>query len=88
MKIPSILFSLYVATCVASTEGPKGARLVKNAGITSATGWAEKEEFTLTSQAVDRNPKGATWVHPVIANGKMYLRDQEFISCYDVKASK
>jgi hypothetical protein len=24
-------------------------------------------------------------VHPVVAGGKLYLRDQEFISCYDVK---
>jgi outer membrane protein assembly factor BamB len=24
------------------------------------------------------------WAHPVIANGKLYLRDQEMISCYDV----
>ncbi len=54
----------------------------------SATGWSEKGKFTLNPQASARNPKGAIWVHPVIANGKLYLRDQEFISCYDVKASK
>ena len=29
--------------------------------------------------------KGKVWTHPVIANGKMYLRDQELIFCYDVK---
>jgi outer membrane protein assembly factor BamB len=27
----------------------------------------------------------ATWPHPVIANGKLYLRDQQFLFCYDVK---
>jgi outer membrane protein assembly factor BamB len=26
------------------------------------------------------------WPHPVIANGKLYLRDQEVLLCYDVKA--
>jgi outer membrane protein assembly factor BamB len=26
------------------------------------------------------------WTHPVIANGKLYLRDQEVLLCYDVKA--
>ena len=26
------------------------------------------------------------WAHPVIANGKLYLRDQETLLCYDVKA--
>jgi outer membrane protein assembly factor BamB len=52
----------------------------------SATGWTEKGRFTLNPQASARNPKGAIWVHPVISNGKLYLRDQEFIHCYDVKA--
>ena len=27
-----------------------------------------------------------TWAHPVIANGKLYLRDQDRLFCYDVKA--
>lgn len=26
------------------------------------------------------------WAHPVIANGKLYIRDQEVLFCYDVKA--
>ena len=26
------------------------------------------------------------WAHPVIANGKMYIRDQDVLLCYDVKA--
>jgi outer membrane protein assembly factor BamB len=26
------------------------------------------------------------WAHPVIANGKLYLRDQDLLLCYDVKA--
>lgn len=27
-----------------------------------------------------------SWPHPVIANGKMYIRDQEKLHCFDVKA--
>lgn len=27
-----------------------------------------------------------SWAHPVIANGKLYLRDQGMLFCYDVKA--
>lgn len=27
------------------------------------------------------------WTHPVIANGKLYLRDQETLYCYDVSAN-
>ena len=26
------------------------------------------------------------WAHPVIANGKLYIRDQDVLLCYDVKA--
>jgi outer membrane protein assembly factor BamB len=32
----------------------------------------------------DRSDKPA-WPHPVIANGKVYLRDQDMLLCYDVK---
>jgi outer membrane protein assembly factor BamB len=28
------------------------------------------------------------WTHPVVANGRLYLRDQELIFCYDVSAKK
>jgi len=33
----------------------------------------------------DRTDKPA-WAHPVIVNGKMYIRDQDTLFCYDVKA--
>jgi outer membrane protein assembly factor BamB len=33
----------------------------------------------------DRSEQPA-WAHPVIANGKLYLRDQDVLFCYDVKA--
>jgi len=26
------------------------------------------------------------WSHPVVANGKLYIRDQDVLFCYDVKA--
>jgi outer membrane protein assembly factor BamB len=33
----------------------------------------------------DRSRANA-WTHPVIANGKLYLRDQDVLLCYDIKA--
>ena len=33
----------------------------------------------------DRTSKPA-WAHPVIANGKLYIRDQDVLLCYEVKA--
>jgi hypothetical protein len=34
-----------------------------------------------------RSRRGCIWTHPVIANGRLYLRDQDLISCHDVKGS-
>jgi outer membrane protein assembly factor BamB len=36
-------------------------------------------------QQPDRSNANA-WPHPVIANGKLYLRDQDVLLCYDIKA--
>jgi len=30
--------------------------------------------------------RSSAWPHPVIANGKLYVRDQDLLLCYDVKA--
>jgi outer membrane protein assembly factor BamB len=51
----------------------------------SPKGWNEKGRFTLTPQTTQRNPKGKIWVHPVVSDGKLYLRDQELLFCFDVK---
>jgi outer membrane protein assembly factor BamB len=53
----------------------------------SPSGWKEKSRFTLDPQTTQRKPQGKIWVHPVIVNGRLYLRDQELIHCYDVKGS-
>lgn len=29
-----------------------------------------------------------TWAHPVVANGQLYVRDQNSLTCYDVRAEK
>lgn len=47
-------------------------------------GWEEHGRFTLQPQSTQRNPKGMIWVHPVVSNGKLYLRDQELLYCFDV----
>jgi outer membrane protein assembly factor BamB len=36
-------------------------------------------------QQPDRSGSPA-WAHPVLANGKLYIRDQDVLLCYDVKA--
>ncbi|RYD37553.1 MAG: polyvinylalcohol dehydrogenase [Verrucomicrobiaceae bacterium] len=51
----------------------------------SDKGWKEEGRFKLDPQSAQRKPQGKIWVHPVILNGRLYLRDQELIYCYDVK---
>ncbi len=51
----------------------------------SPDGWKEHGRFTLSPQTQIRNPQGRIWTHPVISNGKLYLRDQDLIYCFDVK---
>lgn len=48
--------------------------------------WIEHGRFTLAPQTELRKPKGKIWIHPVIAGGRLYLRDQELLFCFDVRA--
>jgi outer membrane protein assembly factor BamB len=48
----------------------------------SPNGWNEKGRF----EQPDRSDKKA-WPHPIIANGRLYLRDQDVLLCYDVKGN-
>ena len=45
-----------------------------------------KQEYTERGRfsPPDRT-RAPAWSHPVIANGKLYVRDQETLLCYDVK---
>ena len=52
----------------------------------SPKGWNEHGRFKLEPQTKIRSSRGRIWTHPVISNGKLYLRDQDLIYCYDVKA--
>jgi outer membrane protein assembly factor BamB len=45
------------------------------------TGYSEKGRF----EQPDRSEEMA-WPHPVIAHGRLYIRDQDNLFCYDVKA--
>ena len=51
----------------------------------SPKGYNEKSRFKLDPQTTIRSPDGRIWTHPVIANGRLYLRDQDLIHCYALK---
>ncbi len=48
-------------------------------------GWSEKGRFQLGPLTEQRSPRGGIWVHPVISNGRLYLRDQELLYSFNVK---
>jgi len=50
----------------------------------SPDGWKEQSRFVLEPQSKLRKPAGRIWAHPVVAGGKLYLRDQELLFCFDV----
>ena len=47
----------------------------------SPKGWKLKSQFK-----PDRTRKEPAWSFPVIANGRLYLRDQEQVQCYDIRS--
>jgi outer membrane protein assembly factor BamB len=54
----------------------------------SPDGWHEIGRFTIPQQGKPREKvvyKNNVWTYPVIANGRLYLRDQNLIFCYQVK---
>lgn len=59
-------------------EGGRGTVVLIEA---SPQGYRERGRF----DPPDRTRKNS-WTHPVIAGGKLYLRDQDTLLCYDVKA--
>ncbi len=46
----------------------------------STPGWKEKGRFDQPERS-----KKSSWPHPVVANGRLYLRDQDVLLAYDVK---
>ncbi|HEV8541480.1 MAG TPA: PQQ-binding-like beta-propeller repeat protein [Verrucomicrobiae bacterium] len=50
----------------------------------SPKGWQDHGRFTLKPQSAQRSREGKVWTHPVIANGKLYLRDQEYLFCFNI----
>lgn len=51
----------------------------------SPKGWSQLGRFSLPQTSALRKPSGGVWTHPVIAGGRLYLRDQEFLYCYDLR---
>jgi len=48
-------------------------------------GWSETGRFDIPKTSPIRSKtQGKVWPHPVVANGRLYLRDYEYLYCYDI----
>jgi outer membrane protein assembly factor BamB len=59
----------------------------------SPMGWEESGRFELPEKSKvpemrKTSRRAGVWTHPVVANGRLYLRDQELLFCYDVREKK
>lgn len=54
----------------------------QTAGLAEATptGYVEKGRFSIEDQGLP------SWAHPVVAGGRLYIRNQDLLNCYDVRA--
>jgi len=53
----------------------------------SPKGWKEHGRFKIPKESSIRSGSGGIWTHPVVANGRLYLRDQDLIFCYDIRSN-
>ena len=53
---------------------------------TSESGYHEKGRFTPPDQPEHVNQMQKAWAYPVVANGRLYIRDLGTLWCYDIKA--
>jgi len=49
--------------------------------------WKEAGRFRIPETTTVPRRSGHVWTHPVVANGRLYLRDQDLIFCYDVRVT-
>jgi outer membrane protein assembly factor BamB len=55
--------------------------------VPEPAGYIEKGRFTPPNIPDRAGPMERAWAHPVVANGRLYLRDHDFLWCYDLRAT-
>ncbi len=54
----------------------------------SAEGYREKGRFTPTNPPQRAQQMEKAWAYPVVANGRLYIRDREVLWCHDIRAQR
>jgi outer membrane protein assembly factor BamB len=56
--------------------------------VPDPAGYVEKGRFTPPNMPERAGPMERAWAYPVVANGRLYLREHDLLWCYDVKATQ
>ena len=51
----------------------------------STEGWKEHGRFTIPETTKLERGSGKIWAHPVVSHGKLLLRDQDLLFCFDIQ---
>jgi outer membrane protein assembly factor BamB len=54
----------------------------------SPAGWKVLGRFEIPQHSKLRKSSGKIWTHPVVSNGRLYLRDQDLLFCYELKDTR
>ena len=63
----------------------EGVLALVKATKSAEDGYQEISRFTIPRKSALRKPSGRIWTPPMIANGRLYLRDQELLFCFEIK---
>ena len=74
------------AASICSADGKLYAREHRTGEVVLVAASSKQFKELGRFQQADRS-KISAWTHPVIANGKLYLRDQDVLLCYDITQS-
>ncbi len=83
--VRELVFSASMADVFEDYQGPDAARVMEARERLWALIEATPREYVLKSQFTLASVKGKSWPHPVIASGRLYIRDQDTLLCYDVR---
>ena len=89
-KLPGVSGSLIAANGQLYLYSDSGVAVLLDANPKS---WEEHGRFEIPKKSTVRETnsnfkRSGIWTHPVVANGMLYLRDQEYLFCYDIRAKK
>jgi outer membrane protein assembly factor BamB len=54
----------------------------------STAKYEEAGQFTIPKRTTRPSQSGQAWTHPVVAHGRLFLRDQELMFCYDLREQR